>query len=151
MGVAIIIFTKLMLLIFLIIKIFIVYIEISMGICIICIGILAPLYRFDCINFKASLIIKIIKFNEFLKMVHLVMLVIFHVNVITLSIFQFTTHLSHLCWENSFFDMKIFKLITWYPNMVQNMWNDMVQYNLTFIKIKNHLNFFWNIFVFFST
>jgi len=30
--------------------------------------------------------------------------------------------------------MKIFKLVTWYPNMVQIMWNDMVQYTFNFHK-----------------
>jgi Na+-transporting NADH:ubiquinone oxidoreductase subunit NqrB len=30
--------------------------------------------------------------------------------------------------------MKILKLITWYPNMVQTMWNDMVQYTFNFHK-----------------
>ncbi len=28
--------------------------------------------------------------------------------------------------KNSFFEMKNFKLVAWYPNMVQTMWNDMV-------------------------
>jgi hypothetical protein len=28
--------------------------------------------------------------------------------------------------------MKIYKLITWYPNMVHIMWNDMVQYIFNF-------------------
>jgi hypothetical protein len=32
------------------------------------------------------------------------------------------------------FEMKIFKLITWYPNMLQIMWNDMVQYTFNFYK-----------------
>jgi hypothetical protein len=30
--------------------------------------------------------------------------------------------------------MKMFKLITWYPNMVHIMWNDMVQYTFNFHK-----------------
>jgi len=30
--------------------------------------------------------------------------------------------------------MKIFKLITLYPNMVQTMWNDMVEYTFNFHK-----------------
>jgi hypothetical protein len=47
--------------------------------------------------------------------------------------------------------MKKFKLVTWYPNMVQIMWNDMVQNTFNFHKIKNHLNYFWNIFVFLNT
>jgi hypothetical protein len=49
-------------------------------------------------------------------MAPLAMLVIFHVNVIT---------------------CQNFKLVTWYPSMVQNKWNDMVQSSSTFIKIKN--------------
>jgi hypothetical protein len=46
------------------------------------IGLIRPLFCFDCTNFKASLVIKIINFNEIKKMPHLAMLVIFHVNVI---------------------------------------------------------------------
>jgi hypothetical protein len=53
-----------------------------MSIFIIYIGIIGPLFRFDCINFKVSLVIKIINFNEIKKIDHLTMLVIFHVNVI---------------------------------------------------------------------
>jgi hypothetical protein len=30
--------------------------------------------------------------------------------------------------------MKIFKLVIWYPNMVQTMWNDMFQYTFNFHK-----------------
>ncbi len=41
-----------------------------------------PLFCLDYTNFKASLVIKIINFNRVLKNSHLVMLVIFHVNVI---------------------------------------------------------------------
>jgi hypothetical protein len=63
------------------------------------------------------------------------MFFIFYVDVIVLSKFQFTTDLSHFCWKNSFFEMKIYKLIiTWYPNMVHIMWNDMVQYIFNFHK-----------------
>jgi len=41
--------------------------------------------------------------------------------------------------------MKIYKLVTWYPNMVHIMWNDMTWFNIlsTFTKTKNHLNCFW--------
>ncbi len=49
--------------------------------------------------------------------------------------------------------MKLFKLVTWYPNMFQKLC-EMTQFNIpsTFIKIENHLNYFWNnIFVFFTT
>jgi hypothetical protein len=53
---------------------------------IICIGIIGPLSCFDYINFKASLIIKIINFNGIKRMTHLAMLVIFHVNVIICQI-----------------------------------------------------------------
>jgi hypothetical protein len=54
--------------------------------------------------------------------------------------------------KNSFFEMKIFKLVTWYPNMVHIMSNGMVQYTFeTFIETKNHLNNFWSILVFLST
>ncbi len=69
---------------------------------------------FDRINFKVSLVIKIINFNGIKKMVPLAMLVIFHVNMIT---------------------CQNFKLITWYPSIVQNKWNDMLQLPSTFIKI----------------
>jgi hypothetical protein len=46
-----------------IIKNCIIYIEGSMGILIIYIGIIRPLSHLDCINFKGSLAIKIINFN----------------------------------------------------------------------------------------
>ncbi len=59
-----------------------------MNIFIICIGIIGPFFRFDYINFKASLLIKIIYFNEIEKMAHLAMLVIIHVNVITCQTFN---------------------------------------------------------------
>jgi hypothetical protein len=65
------------------------------------------------------------------------MFVIFHVNVFVLSNFQITKHLLHFFWKKSFFEMKIFKLVTWYPNMVH-----MVQI---------YFNFFWSIFVFLNT
>jgi hypothetical protein len=62
-------------------------------------------------------------------MAHLAMFVIFHVNVITCQFFN----LSHICCifarKNSIFEMKIFKLITWYPNMVL-----MVEYTFNFHK-----------------
>ncbi len=63
-----------------------------MGIFIIYIGIIKPLSCFDCINFKGSLIIKIINFNEIKNMAQLVMLVIFHVNVINCQ----NLNLSHI-------------------------------------------------------
>jgi hypothetical protein len=58
---------------------------------------------------------------NFLKMAHLAMLVIFHVNVITCQIFNLPHIYHNFVGKNSFFEMKIFKLITWYPNMVQTM------------------------------
>jgi len=57
------------------------------------IGIIRPLFNFDCINFKASLVIKIINFNGIKKRAHLAMLVIFHVNVIICQNFN----LPHIC------------------------------------------------------
>jgi len=54
-----------------------------MNIFIVYIGIIRPLFCFDNINFKVSLVIKMINFNEIKKMAHLTMLDIFHVNVIT--------------------------------------------------------------------
>jgi len=49
------------------------------------------------------------------------MLVIFHVNVIIYQNFNLP-HIYHIkLLKNSFFEMKKFKLITWYPNMVQIM------------------------------
>jgi hypothetical protein len=58
-------FTKLMVhnINLIIIIIFIIYIEISMGIFIIYIDIIGPLFCLDYINFKGSLVIKIINFN----------------------------------------------------------------------------------------
>jgi hypothetical protein len=65
-------------------------------------------------------------------MAHLAMIVIFHVNVTICQIFNLP-HIYHiLVLKKSFFKMKIFKLITWYSNMVQIMWNDMVQYTFNF-------------------
>jgi hypothetical protein len=53
-----------------------------MGIFIIYIGMIRPLFHFDYIILKVSLVIKIISFNGILKIAHLAMLVILHVNVI---------------------------------------------------------------------
>jgi hypothetical protein len=46
----------------------------------------------------------------------------------------------HLCSKNSFFEMKIYKLLTWYPNMVQTWLCEVTWFNIpsTFIKTKNH-------------
>jgi hypothetical protein len=46
-------------------------------------------------------------------MTYLAILVIFYVNMIT---------------------CQIFKLVTWYPNVVHIIWNDMVQYTFNFHK-----------------
>jgi hypothetical protein len=54
-------------------------------------------------------------------MAHLTTPVIFHVNVITCENFNLP-HINHIFVEkNQFFEMKIFKLMTQYPNMVQTM------------------------------
>jgi len=57
------------------------------------------------------------------------MLVIFHVNMITCQIFNLP-HIYCIFVEKNHF----LKLITWYPNMIQTIWNDMVQYTLNFHK-----------------
>jgi hypothetical protein len=44
------------------------------------------------------------------------------------------TFITSSCRKNSFFEVKKFKLITWYPNMVQIMWNGMIQYSFNFQK-----------------
>jgi hypothetical protein len=53
-----------------------------MSIFIVYIGIIGPLSHFGYTNFKASLIMKIINFNGIFLMAHVVMCVIFHVNMI---------------------------------------------------------------------
>jgi hypothetical protein len=73
-----------------------------MGIFIIYINVTKPLFHFHCINFKASLIIEAINFNEIFKMAHLTMLVIFHVNVITCQIFNLL-HIYHIFAEKTHF------------------------------------------------
>jgi len=67
-------------------------------------------------------------------MAHLIMLVIFHVNAQLLVKFSIYHTFITSFLKNSFFKMKIFKLITWYPNMVQTMCNDMGQYIFNFHK-----------------
>jgi len=116
----IIIFTKLMLcnIILKIIIKFIIYIEGSMSTFIIYIGITMPLSRLDYINFMGSLVIKLINFNGISNMAYLVMLVIFHMNMITCQNFKLPHIYPIFAEKNSFFEMKIFKLITWYPNMI---------------------------------
>jgi hypothetical protein len=66
-------------------------------------------------------------------MAHLLMLVIFHVNVIICQNFNLPCIYCIFAKKLIF---KIFKLVTWYPNMIQTMWNDMVQYTFNFHKNK---------------
>jgi hypothetical protein len=81
---------------------FIIYIEGSMNIFIIYIGIIGPQSHFDCTNFKVSLVIKIINFNEIKKKAHLAMLVIFYVDVIYYQIFNLP-HFFCIFVENNYF------------------------------------------------
>jgi len=67
---------------------FIIYIEGSMSIFIIYNHITRTWSCFDYTNFKASLVIKIINFNEILKISILTMLVIFYVDVISCQNFN---------------------------------------------------------------
>jgi hypothetical protein len=73
-----------------------------MNIFILYIDIIGPLSCFDYTNFKVSLVIKIINFNEISKMAHLVMIVILHVNVITCEIFNLP-HIYHIFVEKLIF------------------------------------------------
>jgi hypothetical protein len=59
-----------------------------MNIFIVYIGIIRPQSHVHCTNFKASLGIIIINFNEILIMARLIMLVIFYVDVIIYQIFN---------------------------------------------------------------
>jgi hypothetical protein len=54
-------------------------------------------------------------------MAHLVMLVIFHMNAITCQNFNLPHIFCIVVEKKSFFNTKIFKLTTWYLNMVQIM------------------------------
>jgi len=56
------------------------------------IGTIEPQFHFDYTNFKVSLVIKIINFNEIKKLAHLTMLVIFYVDMI----FYQNFNLSHI-------------------------------------------------------
>jgi len=56
-----------------------------------------------------------------------------------LSNFQFITHLLYLCWKKSIVHMKIFKLITWYPNMVQTMKNDIHDPQWVFVQSRRYM------------
>jgi hypothetical protein len=73
-----------------------------MNIFIIYIGIIRPQSHFDYTNFKVSLIIKIVNFNENFKMAHLAMLVIFYVDVISCQIFNLP-HIYHIFAEKIHF------------------------------------------------
>jgi len=84
---------------------------------------------FDCNNLKVSLFIKIINFNGIKNISHLTMLV----NMITCQNFNLSYIYCIFVEKKSFFVMKNFKSITSYPNMVQIMWNGMIQY--TFIDL----------------
>ncbi len=92
-----------------------------MNIFIIYIGIIRPLFHFDYTNFKVSLVIKIFNFNEIFKMAHITMLVIFYMDVIFCQIFNLPHIYYIFARKNYFFEIKNFKLITWYPNMVHIM------------------------------
>jgi hypothetical protein len=64
-------------------------------------------------------------------MAYLIMLVIFHVNMITCQNKKFTTHLLQICWKKIFWDEN-FEINHMVSNMVQIIWNDMVQYIFNF-------------------
>jgi hypothetical protein len=132
--------------IFKIIIIFIIYIEGSMCTFIIYIGIIQPKFRFDYINFKTSLVIKIINFNENLEISHPTMLVIFLWMWFLVKISIYHTFITSLL-KNSFFEMKIYKLVTWFI-LCEMTWCNIPS---TFIKTKIYLNYFLSIFVFLST
>jgi hypothetical protein len=123
---------------------FIIYIEGSMSIFLIYIGIARPHFHFDYTNFKVSLVIKIINFNEIKKKSHLIMLVIFHVDVISCQNF----YIPHI------YCIFAQKIIFWDENLqISHMVSKRGSYYVkwhgsTFIKTKNHLNYFWNIFMF---
>jgi hypothetical protein len=54
-------------------------------------------------------------------MAHLIMLVIFYVDVISCQNFNLP-HIYHIFVKKTpFFEMKIFKVVTWYPNMIHIM------------------------------
>jgi hypothetical protein len=111
---------------------------------------MGPLFHFNCINFKVSLI-KIINFNVIKNMAHLVMLVIFHAIVIICQNFNlphiyriFVKKISFLRWKFSNLSQGI---QTWFK-LCEMTWFNIPS---TFIKTKNHLSVFWNKFVFLST
>jgi hypothetical protein len=119
----------------------IIYIEGSMCIFIIYIDIIGPLFHFNCIIFKASLI-KIINFSGIQNMAHLAMFFIFHVIVIICQNFNlphiyriFAKNISFLKWK---FSNLSHGIQTWFK-LCEMTWFNIPS---TFIKIKNHLSFF---------
>jgi len=110
-----------------------------MDIFIIYINVTKPLSHFDCVNFKVSLVIETINFNGILKMAHLTMLVIFHVNVITCQIFN-SSHIYHIFAEKTHFFIWKFSnwthgIQTWFK-LCEMTWFNMFS---TFIQITNYL------------
>ncbi len=129
-------FTKLMLcnIIQIIIINFIIYIERSMNIFIVYISIIRPLSRFDYINFKVSLIIKIFNFNDFFKNGPFSYACHLPCECDYLSNFQFTTHLSQFCWKKLIFWNENFQINYMVSKHGSNNVNDMVQYTFNFRK-----------------
>jgi len=74
---------------------------------------------------------------------HLVILVIFYVDVISCQNYNLPHIYRIFVEKNSIFEMKIFKLVPWYPNMVHIMWNDMVQYTFNFHKYYKSFKLFF--------
>jgi len=66
-------------------------------------------------------------------MVHLVMLVIFHVNWLLVKIWIYHTFITSLLKKLNFCNAN-FQIIYMVSNMVQTMWNDMGQYTFNFHK-----------------
>jgi len=105
-----------------------------MSISIVYIGIIRPLSHFDYINFKGSLVIKTINFNEIRKMAHLVMLVIFLWMWLFVKFSIYHTFIASLLKKFISWDEKV-QINHMISNiMIQIMWNDMVQYTFNFHK-----------------
>ncbi len=116
-----------------------IYIERSMCIFIVHIGIIGPLFCFECTNFKASLVIKIINCNGIKNMAHLAMLVIFHVNVIFGNFFNLP-YIYHIFVEKiHFWDENLSHGIQTWFKLCEMTWFNIPS---IFRKIKNHLIFF---------
>ncbi len=82
------------------------------------IGIIGPmLSHFDCTSFKGLLLIKIINFNENFKNSLSSYACHLPCECDYLSKKLFITHLTSLQKQFSF-EVKFFKIVTWYPNMV---------------------------------